>query len=98
MGIHLNPVLPLAIAVVAQKYVRPDLVGHARVTAQSRLRCTRLDGTLDDVPVLLLQRFARTPGNLPAEFNSLARFRITQISTSELALNERRVEDVRAGV
>ncbi len=97
-GIYLNPLLPRAIVVVAQKYVRSHLVGHARVTTQPRLRCPRLDGALDDVPVLLFQRFACALGNLPAEFDGLAGFGITQVGTSEFALNEWRIEDVRAGV
>lgn len=95
---NLDPVLPFTVPVMPHEHKCTYFVRDARVATKLRLDRARLESPVKDVPVLLLERLPRAPGNLLAQLGGLARFGVAEVYAGVLALEEGRVQDVRAGV
>ena len=81
-----------------QQNKRPNLIRDTRIATQSRLKRALQDRPLHHVPVLFLKGLPRSARNLSAELDCIARVWVRRIRARVLAFEERRVQDVRAGV
>ena len=90
--------MPFTAVIVHEANKRPDLVGHARVATETCLVRTSMYSAVDDMPILLFQGFPRTLDNLLAEVDGFPGLGVGQIRTRELALEERRIQNVCIGM
>ena len=94
----LDAVLPFTVPVMPHEHKRTDFVRNARVATKFRLDRARLEGAVEDIPVLLFERLPCSPRDLLAQLGGLARLGVAEVHARVLALEEGRVQDVRAGV
>lgn len=71
---------------------------HTRVTTQSSLGGTRLNGSFQNIPILFFQGLPGTASNLLTESDGIARFGVTKVSASVFAFKQGGIDNVCACV